>query len=93
MSTIATTDFPCLGHHCAQESGAKAKVNLGENEFAAGLSFVAISRVRALGDLLFKAFTFDRLERIKLCKRLQERKEEEERLTLISQSSLGWSYC
>jgi len=66
----------------------KAKVDLGKKEFAAGLSFVAVSRVRALGDILFRPFSFERLERIKLCKRLQERREEERRLILMSKNRI-----
>jgi len=66
----------------------RVKIDLGAKEFAAGLSFVAVSRVRALEDLLFKPFSFERLERIKLCRRLQERKEEEKRLVLLSQNSI-----
>jgi len=58
----------------------KAKIDLGNKEFAAGLSFVAVSRVRSLSDLYFKGFTFERLQRIKNCQRIQERKLEEERL-------------
>ena len=65
----------------------KANIDLGKKEFAAGLSFVAVSRVRSLSDICFKRFTFDRLERIKQCKRLQERKVEEARLlTMISRT-------
>lgn len=64
----------------------KAVMDLGNSEFAAGLSFVAISRVRALADLLFGiAPTMERLQKIKQSTRLQERISEEERLTgLIS---------
>ena len=40
----------------------KAKIDLGKKEFAAGLSFVAVSRVRSLGDILFRPFNFERLE-------------------------------
>ena len=58
----------------------KAKIDIGSKEFAAGLSFVAISRVRSLNDLWLKTFTYDRLQRIKNCTRLQERKDEEKRL-------------
>ena len=58
----------------------KAKIDLGSKEFAAGLSFVAVSRVRSLSDIYFKQFTFERLQRIQSCRRLQERKAEEERL-------------
>lgn len=58
----------------------KAKIDIGNKEFAVGLTFVAISRVRSLNDICFKQFSFDRLQRIKNSKRLQERKVEEERL-------------
>ncbi len=58
----------------------KAIIDLGDKEFTAGLTFVAVSRVRALEDLLFKPFNFERLQRIKNCKRLQERLDEEKRL-------------
>ena len=46
----------------------------------AGLSFVAVSRVQSLNDLCFRQFTFERLERLKNSRRLQERKVEEEQL-------------
>ncbi|CAG8754421.1 15252_t:CDS:1, partial [Cetraspora pellucida] len=62
----------------------QAIVDFGNKEFAAGLSFVAVSRVRALNDLIFKPFTFERLQRIKNCRRIQERKAEEERLISLS---------
>ena len=58
----------------------KIRIDIGNKEFAAGLSFVAVSRVRSLNDICFKYFTFERLERIKNSRRLQERKVEEERL-------------
>jgi len=58
----------------------KAKIDIGDREFAAGLTFVAVSRVRSINGICFKHFNFERLERIKNCLRLQERKNEEERL-------------
>ena len=61
----------------------KAIIDFGEREYAAGLSFVAVSRVRALNDLLFRPFSFERLQRIKNSKRLQDRKDEEKRLTSL----------
>ena len=67
----------------------KAIVDLGKKEFAAGLSFVAISRVHSLKDLLLRPFSYERLERIKNCKRLQERKEEEIRLLSISYNGIS----
>ena len=56
----------------------KAKIDIGNKEFAAGLTFVALLRVRSLNDICLKQFTFDRIQRIKHCRRLQERKVEEE---------------
>jgi hypothetical protein len=58
----------------------KAIIDIGDKEFTAGLTFVAVSRVRALKDLVFKPFNFERLQRIKSSKRLQERLNEEKRL-------------
>ncbi|PKY32440.1 hypothetical protein RhiirB3_450619, partial [Rhizophagus irregularis] len=55
-------------------------IDLGRKEFAAGLSFVAISRVRSLDDILFRHFTFNRLQNIKSCIRLKERIAAEEKL-------------
>ncbi len=64
----------------------KAIINLGEREYAVGLSFVAVSQIRALKDLLFQPFSFKRLQRIKKSKRLQDRKDEEKWLiSLIKQ--------
>lgn len=58
----------------------KAVIDLRKKEFAAGLSFVAISRVCSLKNILFTPFSFERLQRIKNCKRLHERIVEENRL-------------
>jgi ATP-dependent exoDNAse (exonuclease V) alpha subunit len=58
----------------------KAVINLGKNEFAAGLSFVAISRVCTLRNIFFNPFSFERLLRVKACRRLTERIAEEKRL-------------
>ena len=58
----------------------KAIIDLGKSEFVAGLSFVAVSRVRALEDIIFKPFSFERLQRVKESKRLEERIKEENRL-------------
>ena len=66
----------------------KAVIDLGKKEFAAGLSFVAISRIRSLDDILFKPFSFSRLQRIKNCKRLKERIAEEKKLTEMTEKFL-----
>ncbi|CAG8650540.1 20725_t:CDS:2 [Cetraspora pellucida] len=53
-----------------------ARISLGKKEYSCGLSFVAISRVCALKDILFDSFSFQRLQKIKQSKRMQERKNE-----------------
>ena len=58
----------------------KAVIDIRKKEYASGLSFVAVSRVCALENILFKPFSFERLQRIKNSKRMQERKVEEIRL-------------
>ena len=45
----------------------KGIIDIGENEYSAGLSFVAISRVCSLNNILPKPFTFERLRCIKKC--------------------------
>jgi ATP-dependent DNA helicase PIF1 len=61
----------------------KVIIDFGEKEYAAGLSFVAVFRVRALDDLLFQPFSYERLQKIKKSKRLQDRLNEEKRLTSL----------
>jgi len=61
----------------------KAVIDLSDKEFTASLSFVTVSQVCTLEDLLFKTFNFERLQRIKDCRRLKERKDKEERLLFL----------
>ena len=75
-----------VGYHGPQEPGThvtKAVIDIGSREFTSSLSFVAVSRVHSIEDLLFKPFNFERLQRIKDCKRLGERKDEEEKLLFL----------
>ena len=58
----------------------EATIDLGKKEFAAGLSFVAKSRVCALENIIFTPFSLERLQRVKTSTRLQERLAEERRL-------------
>ncbi|CAG8618328.1 300_t:CDS:2, partial [Racocetra fulgida] len=62
---------------------SKAVIDIGNREFAARLSFVAVSWVRALNDIIFKPFNFERLQQIANCKRAQEKKTEKMRLTSL----------
>ena len=62
----------------------RAIIDLDDKEFSAGLSFVAVSWVRVFEDLLFKPFNFDRLQRIKDCKKLKERLDKEKWLVSMT---------
>ena len=53
-------------HKCQGLTIAKAVINLGQREFATGLSFVALSRVRTIRDLLIHRTDFSRPEVKKL---------------------------
>jgi hypothetical protein len=44
-----------------------AHIDLGLNEKAAGLTYVALSRVRKLTDLVIEPMTFERLSAVKNC--------------------------
>jgi ATP-dependent DNA helicase PIF1 len=58
----------------------KAYIDIRAKEFAADLTFITLSWVQTLNDLCLKQFNFDRLQCIKNGKRLNERKDKEERL-------------
>jgi hypothetical protein len=58
-------------------------IDIEKKEYVAGQSFVAISRVCALKNILFCPFSFKRLQRIKNLKRLEDRIEEEKRLMTL----------
>ena len=63
----------------------KACICLGEKDFATGISFVAMSRVRKLEDILFPCpFTFQRLKSLKTDSMIV-RLEEEKRLDYLQQ--------
>jgi hypothetical protein len=58
----------------------KAVVDLGTSEKMLGLTFVALSRVRHINDLLLQPFTFERLQKIAKSESLRPRLKEEARL-------------
>ena len=67
---------------------SKLSVNIGRKEFSAGLTFVAISRVRRLTDLLLNPpFAFQRLKNLSRSRRIDERKDEEIRLSTLELST------
>ena len=63
----------------------KIVVNLGKSERYAGKTFVALSRVKELGHIMFDTtFDFSRLDKIKKCKNLGPRLNEERRLKRLA---------
>ena len=67
-------------HKCQGLELPKVKINLGSREMVAGISFVALSRVRRLKDVLFSPhFPFGRLSRIARMAGIQQRIVEEDR--------------
>ena len=67
----------------------KVTIDIGKREFSAGLTFVAVSRVRHISDLLFNPpFPFQRLKNLWKGCRIQERKNEEIRLQRLEAITL-----
>lgn len=60
--------------------------HLGTKEMCYGMTYVVLSRVRAMSDLCLYPFNLDRLMRLKDSSLLAERKKEEARLRLLSNS-------
>lgn len=67
----------------------KVTVDIGKKEFSAGLTFVAISRVRHMTHLLLNPpFPFQRLKNLAKSRRIEERKNEEKRLQTLEAATL-----
>ena len=62
----------------------KAIVNIGYKEFSAGLTYVSLSRTRALADLLLQPFDFQRIRNLHDNKAVQDRINEETRLRRLA---------
>ena len=69
-----------------KSQGLTLDKDVGKKKFSCGLTFVACSRVRKLKDILFMPpFSLQRLKSIANSKRLQERKEEDQRLLSLQE--------
>ena len=67
----------------------KVVVDIGKKEFCAGLTFVAISRVRRMTDLLLNPpFAFQRLKNLSKSRRLHERQQAEQHLLLLQTTTI-----
>ena len=65
----------------------KAWMDIGKSERAAGVSYVAISRVKSLASCVIEPMTYERLTCLKLSANLQYRLEEETWLDQLAQAT------
>ena len=65
----------------------KAWIDIGKSERTAGVSYVAISRVKSLASCVIEPMTYERLTRLKSSANLQYRLEEENRLDQLAQAT------
>ena len=65
----------------------KAWIDIGKSERTAGISYVAISRVKSLASCIIEPMTFERLTSLKSSANLQYRLEEENRLDQLAKTA------
>ena len=65
----------------------KAWIDIGQTEKTAGISYVAISRVKTLGSCIIEPMTFERLKGLRKPAKLKYRLEEEKRLDELAQET------
>ena len=65
----------------------KAWIDIGKSEKTAGISYVAISRVKSLTSCIIEPMTYERLTSLKSSANLQYRLEEESRLDKLAQTT------
>ena len=66
---------------------SKAWIDIGKSEKTAGVSYVAISRVKTLSSCVIEPMTYERLTSLRSSANLQFRLEEENRLDQLAQST------
>lgn len=79
-------------HKCQGLTLTKAWIDLGTSEKVAGLTYVALSRVRRITDLVIEPMTLERLQAVKNLSNLQFRLKEEQRLDSLAKQTLN-RYC
>jgi ATP-dependent DNA helicase PIF1 len=67
---------------------SKAWIDIGKSERSAGVSYVAISRVKALSSCVIEPMSYERFTSLKSSANLQFRLEEENRLDSLAQSTI-----
>ena len=65
----------------------KAWIDIGKSEKTAGISYVAISRVKSLTSWIIEPMTYERLTSLKSSANLQYTLEEESRLDQLAQTT------
>ena len=75
--------------HCKSQGLTlpKAWIDIGKSERTAGVSYVAISRVKTLASCVIEPMTYERLTSLKSSANLQYRLEEENRLDQLAQTT------
>ena len=68
----------------------RVTVDLGKTEFAAGMTFVALSRARRFDGIRVTSFDFDRYRRIACGKHVDARREEFRRLRLLAARTVAF---
>ena len=74
-------------HKSQGQTLQKAVIDIGSKEYAAGCTFVVVSRLRQLEDGLFKPMSFQCPQAISKGKILMERINEEARLHQLSEQT------
>ena len=81
------TGFSLTIHKSQGLTLPKAWIDIGKSERTAGVSYVAISRVKSLASCVIEPMTYERLTGLKSSANLQYRLEEENRLDQLAQAT------
>ena len=76
-------------HKCQGLTLNKAWINLGSSERTSGITYVALSRVKRIQDLVIEPVTLERLQAVKKLTNFKFRLEEEKHLDLLANETLN----
>lgn len=71
----------------------KAWIDIGKSERTAGVSYVALSRAKALSSCVIEPMTYERLKSLKSSSIFQYRLDEEKRLNDLAQKTCSAYYA
>ena len=75
-------------HKCQGLTLSKAWIDLGSSERTLGITYVALSRVKKIQDMVIEPVTLERLQAVKKLTNFKFRLEEEKRLDLLANETL-----